>query len=39
MSAITKRKYVTQEVLDNYFVPEDPCYVVKVSRTIVLRFS
>ncbi|XP_074605078.1 putative RNA-binding protein EIF1AD [Brevipalpus obovatus] len=30
MSKITKRKYVTQEVMDNLFIPEEPCYIVKV---------
>ena len=30
MSKATKRKYVTKEVLENYFVPEEPAYIVKV---------
>lgn len=32
MSKTTKRKYVTQEVMDNLFIPEEPCYIVKVSH-------
>ena len=39
MSIATKRKYVTQEVLEDYVLPEGDLQVVKVGQADHFRFT
>ena len=36
MSKATKRKHVTKEILEDYYVPEDDEVIVKVSTVTIM---